>query len=170
MRSDEDLMADYLRDDQAAFRELFSRYAPALGRFLQRHVGNGADAQELVQQTFLQLHRARHDFTGGRRLRPWVMTIAANLARDLLRRRGRHAERELDDEVAAPAVDPGQGMIDAVVRTAVATLPATLRTAVELHWFEGLSFDEIAERLRVRPGTVRVRAHRGYAALRRAMA
>jgi RNA polymerase sigma-70 factor (ECF subfamily) len=170
MRSDENLMADYIRDDPSAFRELFARYAPGLTRFVRRHVGSEADAQELVQQTFLQLHRARRDFRGGRALRPWIFTIAANLARDLLRRRGRRAERPLGEEVSGPVVDPDQGMLDAVVRAAVASLPATLRAAVELHWFEGLSYDEIAARLRVRPGTVRVRAHRGYAALRRAMA
>jgi RNA polymerase sigma-70 factor (ECF subfamily) len=170
MRSDEDLMTAYLRDDPSAFRELFARFAPGLLRFVRHKVRSDADAEELVQQTFLQLHRARHDFRGGRPLRPWILTIAANLARDLLRRRGRRSEWPLCGDESAPVVDPDQGLVDTGVRTAVAGLPASLRAAVELHWFEGLSFEEIGARLRLRPGTVRVRAHRGYAALRRAMA
>ena len=169
MRSDEDLMDAYVRGDSAAFRELFARYAPWLVGFLRRRVGNAADAEELAQQTFLQLHRARRDFTPGRAVRPWIMTIAANLARDLLRRRGRRHEERLEPETAAAMADPAQGLVDELVRAAVSALPAPLRAAVELHWFDGLSYEEIGARRGASPGAVRGRAHRGYLALRQAM-
>src|SRR5262249_43239157 len=108
MRSDEELMLAYTKDDESAFRELFQRYAPVLLRLCTRQVGRPADAQDLVQQTFLQLHRARRDFRADMRLRPWVMTIALNLARDLLRRRGRRPETQVD-EAALPAVPATAG-------------------------------------------------------------
>src|SRR5215467_14772428 len=108
MRSDEELMLAYANGDESAFRELFRRYAPMLLRLCTRQVGRPADAQDLVQQTFLQLHRARRDFRADMRLRPWIMTIALNLARDLLRRRGRRPESAME-EAALPvsaAVQP----------------------------------------------------------------
>src|SRR5262245_27229101 len=144
MRSDEELMLAYAqRGDQAAFRELFQRYAPILIRLLTRQLGRHADAQDLVQQTFLQLHRARRDFRSDLRLRPWIMTIALNLARDLLRRRGRRPETEIDEAVlAAPAETPAPDSSDVAlrVRKALAALPMDQREVIELHWFEQLPF------------------------------
>jgi RNA polymerase sigma-70 factor (ECF subfamily) len=169
MRSDEALMSAYVRGDQAAFRELFARYAPVLVRFLQARVGNAADAQELAQQTFLQVHRARAEFHPGGTLRPWIVTIAANLARDHLRRRSRRPETDLDDETLAAAA-PTEEPAAAALRAAVSALPAALRAPVELHWFDGLPFAAVAARLGASAGAVRVRAHRGYAELRRTLA
>jgi RNA polymerase sigma-70 factor (ECF subfamily) len=170
VRSDEDLMAAYIQDDQAAFRELFARLAPVIGTFIERRVGNAADVEEVAQQTFLQLHRARHDFRLGCRVRPWVMTIAANLIRDLLRRRGRRFEATIDVEaVAEPTTTPDATVDGLSVRAAVATLPARPRAAIELHWFEGLTYDQIATRVRSSAGAVRVSAHRAMLALRQVM-
>ncbi|HKA89338.1 MAG TPA: RNA polymerase sigma factor [Haliangiales bacterium] len=172
MRSDEELMLSYVKGDQAAFRELFQRYAPILLRMLLRNVGRAADAQDLTQQTFLQLHRARHDFRRDTRLRPWIMTIALNLARDLLRRRGRRPELEIDEEVlAAPAAASPAANVDdrARVRRALAELPTEQREVIELHWFEELPFNDIAAMLGCSPGAVRVRAHRGYVNLRKTL-
>jgi len=69
MKSDEELMAAYVAGDQAAFEELFRRYAPALLRVIGRQLSSPGEAHDLVQQTFLQLHRARYDFKPGARLR-----------------------------------------------------------------------------------------------------
>jgi RNA polymerase sigma-70 factor, ECF subfamily len=174
MRSDEELMVAYAAGDQAAVRELFQRYAPVLLRVLLRQVGRQADAQDLVQQTFLQLHRARRDFRPEMRVRPWIMTIALNLARDLLRRRGRRPESVLD-EAALPAtvsVSPAVEVTTDVakrVRTALRGLPSDQREVIELHWFEQLSFNEIAAIVGATSGAVRVRAHRGYVALRKTL-
>ena len=171
-RSDEELMLAYAGGDEPAFRVLFARYAPQLVRLLRRQVGREADAQDLAQQTFLQLHRARRDFRPGTRLRPWIITIALNLARDHLRRRGRRPESALDDRVPEPSVEPavpdGESRETAArVREALAALPREQREVIELHWFEQLSFGEIATVVGSTPGAVRVRAHRGYVALRK---
>ena len=70
MRTDEELMQAFAGGDSAAFGELFARWAPALLRVTHRHLGRRADAEDVVQQTFLQLHRARRDFKPGMKLRP----------------------------------------------------------------------------------------------------
>jgi RNA polymerase sigma-70 factor (ECF subfamily) len=169
--TDEELMLAYARGDQAAFRELFSRYAPMLLRLMTRTVSRGADAQDLVQQTFLQLHRARGDFRADMRVRPWIMTIAMNLARDLLRRRGRRPEVEVEeDALPAPSAIASQQVeskdVGRRVREALAALPREQREVIELHWFEQLSFQEIAAIVGATSGAARVRAHRGYTTLR----
>ncbi len=175
MRSDEELMLAYAGGDETAFREIFQRYAPVLVRLVLRQVGRQADAQDIAQQTFLQLHRARRDFRADMRLRPWIMTIALNLARDLLRRRGRRPETVME-ETTLPntvAVQPtaGNGGEDVArkVRAALSGLPKEQREVIELHWFEQLSFNEIADIVGSTSGAVRVRAPRGYVALRKTL-
>lgn len=172
--TEEELMLAYAGGDQAAFRELFSRMTPMLLRVVQRHVGRPADAQDVVQQAWLQLHRARMDFKREMKLRPWVLTIALNLARDLLRRRGRRPEANIDDHVIVdPKASAGAATDSAdtaaQVRAALARLPHDQREVIELHWFEELSFNEIAQIVAASPGAVRVRAHRGYEALRKSL-
>ena len=171
MSTDEELMHAYASGQDAALREIFDRYAPLLVRRIQAVVGRRADAQDLVQQTFLQLHRARRDFRTDMRLRPWIMTIALNLARDLLRRRSRRPESPIDEEtlpapVAVPDDTARAHEIDRQVRAALSGLRKEQREVIELHWFEALSFDEIAPLVGVSSGAARVRAHRGYVALR----
>jgi RNA polymerase sigma-70 factor (ECF subfamily) len=168
-RTDEDLMLAYASGDEPSFRELFKRYAPMLIRVLTRHVGRPADAQDLAQQAFLHLHRSRADFKAGMKLRPWILTIALNLARDLLRRRGRRPETPIEvvvETLAAPVPEPPATEVQGRVRAALATLPAGEREVIELHWFEEMSFQDIAAVVGSSSGAVRVRASRGYARLR----
>ena len=84
--SDEELMAAYIAGDRAAFRELFQRYAPLLERAMARDLRSTEEANDLVQQTFLHLHRSRLDFEPGRKLKPWIFTITLNLKREFFRR------------------------------------------------------------------------------------
>lgn len=163
-------MLRYAGGDEGAFRELFARYATFVVRLIKRQVWREADAQDLAQQTFLQLHRARRDFRPGNKLRPWLATIALNLARDHLRRRGRRPETALEDapEPVAPAPVEDDGTARRV-RDALATLPRDQRQVIELHWFDELPFQEIAAVVGASTGAVRVRAHRGYVTLRKAL-
>ncbi|MEO6600777.1 MAG: RNA polymerase sigma factor [Polyangiaceae bacterium] len=170
MLSDEELMAAYIAGDKTAFRELFQRYAPLLQRTMARDLRSAEEANDLVQQTFLHLHRSRLDFEPGRKLKPWIFTIALNLKREFFRRSKRRHETSLeDDRVAEPYEGPrGQERSDAARETAraLATLPAEHREVIELHWFGGLSFPEVAEAVGSTVAAVKVRAHRGYVALR----
>jgi RNA polymerase sigma-70 factor (ECF subfamily) len=170
--TDEELMLAYANGEEAALRELFKRYAPILLRIHMRQVRRPADAQDLTQQTFLQLHRARRDFRPDSRFRPWLVTIALNLARDFQRRRGRRPECSMIEEalpvsVAVQPVVDTQSDVGIRVRTAIHALPKEQREVIELHWFERLSFNEIASIVGASSGAARVRAHRGYVALRK---
>jgi RNA polymerase sigma factor (sigma-70 family) len=174
MQSDEDLMAAYVAGDQAAFEELFRRYAPALLRVIGRQLSSPGEAHDLVQQTFLQLHRARHDFKLGARLRPWVFTIALNLKREHFRRLRRRPEAPLEldgrnDPVGLPD-SPERAENQRAVRRALDQLPADHREVIVLHWLEGLSFPEVSAIVGASVSAVKVRAHRGYVALRKLLA
>lgn len=164
-------MAAYCAGDAEAFNELFRRYASQLGRVLRRF-GLGQDRiADLIQQTFLQLHRARLDFRPDSQLRPWLMTIAFNLAREQLRRTKRRPETDIestfDPSLAAPPREQSRVETRRDLSKALTHLPEDQREVVRLHFVEELSFEEIGERVGATAGAVRVRAHRGYSALRK---
>ena len=170
-RTDEELMGAYVGGDAGAFRVLFDRYAPVLLRVARRNVGSDTEAKDVVQQTFLQMHRARADFRQGARLRPWLFTIALNLAREVHRRRGRRRETDFDEAGAERATEApatiGEGDAEVRrVRAALEALPAGQREVIVLHWLEGRSFPEVASIVGASVTAVKVRAHRGYERLR----
>jgi RNA polymerase sigma factor (sigma-70 family) len=172
-RSDEQLMEAYAGGDGAAFRVIFERYAPLLMRAMLRELYAREEANDLVQQTFLQLHRARADFDAGQKLKPWVFTIAMNLKREYFRRKKRRPERSLDAESGPePAVGAlGAARVDArrTLARVMGDLPADQREVIELHWFDGLEFPEVATVVGASVSAVKVRAHRGYVRLRQAL-
>lgn len=169
--SDEQLMAAYVEGNQDAFRQLFSRYAPLLARIVRAKLASDEESRDLVQQTFLQLHRARNDYRAGEPLRPWLFTIAYNLIRDRWRTRGRRREEPL--EQAPPQID-ADTPADVLQRrrraerlhAALTTLSPDQRQVVELHWFGGVPLPEVATTLGVSLSAVKVRAHRAYTRLR----
>jgi RNA polymerase sigma-70 factor (ECF subfamily) len=171
--SDEALMAAYVGGRKAAFGELFERYAPRLRRLLGRDLARAWDVDDLVQQTFLQLHRARRDFRADGKLRPWLFTIALNLKRQYFRRHGRRPEAPLPEAESAgpvaPDGNPEAAIRDAQLRAALDELPVAQRDVIVLHWFEGLTFREIAPVVGASQSAVKVRAHRGYQRLRSAL-
>jgi RNA polymerase sigma-70 factor (ECF subfamily) len=170
MPSDEELMQAYVLGDAAAFRALFARYAPDLLRVFRRHSRDPEAARDLLQQTFLQLHRARRDFDARRPLRPWLFTIALNLEREHLRRKRRKPEASLELEheakLASPADTSTHFAAASDLHAALERLPAQQREVIELHWFGGLSFPEVASVVGARLAATKVRAHRGYCHLR----
>jgi RNA polymerase sigma-70 factor (ECF subfamily) len=162
-------MALHVAGDAAAFRELFERHAPALERLLLRDLSDKEEARDLVQQAFLQLHRARLDFDPNKRLKPWLYTIALNLKREHFRRRKRRPERPDSDAAdRVPTAPRGQEQTEArrSLGWALARLPADQREVIELHWFAELSFAELAESIGISVAAAKVRAHRGYLQLR----
>jgi RNA polymerase sigma factor (sigma-70 family) len=171
-RSDEELMAAYIDGDAGAFRALFQRHAAVLYRLARRRLTSDDDARDVVQQTLLQMHRARNDFRRGSRLRPWLFTIAMNLVREHYRKLRRRREQSLEHtpDVREPVLEPedaeGTRERSARVRAALATLPDSQREVIELHWFENSPYEEIAQIVGASVAAVRVRAHRGYERLR----
>ena len=174
MQSDEDLMEGYKAGDRAAFAEIFRRYAPLLLRVMQQQLGRREDANDLVQQTFLQLHRSKQDFRRGSLLRPWLLTIAMNLRHRHFRRLGRHPEMPLEldllEELHTGSRVPDAADAGCDVKALLAGLPAEQREVIILHWIEGLPFNEVALQVGVSLSAVKVRAHRGYVAIRKLFA
>jgi RNA polymerase sigma-70 factor (ECF subfamily) len=172
VRTDEELMAAYAGGDAAAFEELFRRYAPLLERLMLRELYAREEANDLVQQTFLQLHRARLDFDASQRFKPWLYTIALNLKREHFRRRRRRPEvlGDAADERPGPAGAHETLEAQRSLAWALAQIPEENRSVIELHWFDGLSFAEIAKMLGIGAVAAKVRAHRGYQRLRKLLA
>lgn len=167
-------MEAYVAGDAEAFRRLFRSLAPSVHAFFARTLGRGAVAEDLLQTTFLKVHRARGSWRRGERLRPWVFTIAARVRADWLRRAGREEEALGGDgepaEVALAEDDPADAAAASErserVRAALEGLPGPQRVVVQLHRFEGLGFAEIGAVLGISEGAAKLRAFRAYAALR----
>jgi RNA polymerase sigma-70 factor (ECF subfamily) len=173
---DEDvrLMLAFRAGDAAAFDALFRRWASPLLRYLARMLRDDAAAEDLVQEAFLRVHRARERYTPEARFSTWLYRIATNLALNELRRprrRERHAspDDEGGPELVAPAVE-AEGAVDArrrVGRTldALDALPEKQRAALCLAALEGLSYAEIAEALELSESAVKALVHRARCAL-----
>jgi RNA polymerase sigma-70 factor (ECF subfamily) len=168
------LMTAYQNGELAAFEALYSRLAPALRQYLRSLVFDAATAEDLLQETFLQLHRSRRTYRPPRPVKPWAFSIARNVYRMGRRsdgRRRRHetpAEEEVP-EIPVPAAAEGlAGRLE--VRRALAGLPSEGRESLLLHHVWGFSFGEIGGLLGIRGGTAKLRAHRALAALKRTMA
>ena len=94
-QADEAVFVAFRSGDTAAYKGLIERYHDDLLRFLTRLVGDRAAAEDLFQETFLQIHLSADTFDASRRFRPWLFTIAANKGRDLLRKKKRRRTIEL---------------------------------------------------------------------------
>ncbi len=180
--TDEQLIAEYAEGRTDRFELLVDRYSQELFHFLVRFTGGTAAAEDIVQETFLQVHLSAGGFDPSRRLRPWLFTIAANKARDMLRGRARRPEVPLDatidedrdhgkrflDFLAGADDEPGQPMEIAeqqqVVKRIVEQLPAHLRETLILAYYHKFAYKDMAEILGIPLGTVKSRLHAAVAA------
>jgi RNA polymerase sigma-70 factor (ECF subfamily) len=128
-----------------------------------------ADAEDLVQETYLRALRSFDRFVPGTNIRAWLFTILHRARVDALRRRGRSIPTvELEDD-GPPAAVPAESFVLSGLERAIQALPEALKAVVLLRDVEGFSYKEIAEILEVPLGTVMSRLHRGRAALRQAL-
>lgn len=167
--TDDLLMAAYAGGDADAFGELFRRHAGGVERVIRRTVRDPGDVEDLVQQVFLQVHRARKDYRSENKFRQWLFTIALNARREYFRRRARRGiDVPLDEEhePTTKIAGPEQVADARRIRLAVAQLPDSQREVVELHWFEDLALADVAAIVGTSHGAAKVRAHRAYARLR----
>ncbi|HEY0514203.1 MAG TPA: sigma-70 family RNA polymerase sigma factor [Thermoanaerobaculia bacterium] len=161
--------------DLQAFDEVYERFGEMVYNLALRLAGNREEAADLAQEIFLRIYRHLGSFGGRSTLKTWVFRIAINHCRDRL---SRHfvATTSIDDseESGVPLADPGRGpealavAADEGRRVAegLSRILPVFREAVVLRDLEGLSYDEIAEVLGVRVGTVRSRIARGREQLR----
>ncbi len=177
--SDEELFLRYRGDEGAALEALVRRYEQPLYSYLVRYLGDTHQAEDAFQETFLRLARAAGEFDTAREFRPWMYAIAANIARDVLRKRkvrraasldgaaeGSSADAKVEgekqdaDPAAMMPLDAAQRSEEAsVLHEGIERLGADYRTAVRLHFFQGMKYREIAEALTIPLGTVKSRIH-----------
>jgi RNA polymerase sigma-70 factor (ECF subfamily) len=156
------------------WEDVVRRHAPKVFRHAYRLSGNRADAEDLTQEVFARVYRARGSYRTGT-FEGWLHRITTNLFVDQVRRRGRVRLDPLGEAAESRLGTPGperellDGMFDADVEAALAALPPQYRTPVMLADVDGLSYEEIAATLGLKLGTVRSRIHRGRAALRKAL-
>lgn len=165
-----ELMVRYQSGDTTAFEALYAALAPALGRYLRSLVRDSVRADDLLQETFLQIHRARQTYTPPRPVKPWVYAIARHVHLMALRSRVRRARHEVAPVLDLPDVPiPPEvsGLADQeAVRHALEHVAPDHREALVMHHLSGLSFKEIGRVLGISEGAAKVRAHRGMVTLR----
>jgi RNA polymerase sigma-70 factor (ECF subfamily) len=172
--TDEALCADWLAGDEQAFERLFARWQEPLARHLERMLGDAAAAEDLVIEAFFRLHRHRRSVRRDVPLKPFVWTIARNLARNRLRMQRLWGWLPLgvaeDESVSSPTDPPRPHDVQARVATAFAALPAAQREACSLRVLGELSHEEIATVTGVSVGTVKSRLFYGLRRLRALLA
>ena len=174
---DTKLLKRYAAGDEEAFQELMDRYRDSVYAFLRRFLNRSDLIEDVFQETFLQLFVSRDTFDTSRPLRPWLFTIAANKAKDALRRMQRSEvtqlgnmfesdESTIDDVVNALDHDERMPYDDLIrderaasVKRVISRMPAKLREVIVLAYFHKFPYAEIAQMLDIPIGTVKSRLH-----------
>jgi len=186
--SDEELMLNYREGDEVAFEMLYRKYEKPVLDFIYRMVMSADEAENLCQETFFRVVRARKNYQVRATFRTWLFQIALNLCRDR-RRKMRHrshlsfnapapAQNDSDAELQDLLADPSSDLIKhietaelgALVQRAVAALPEDEHLVVVLKEYQGLEFSEIAEIMDCPVGTLKSLNHRAHEKLRKTLA
>jgi RNA polymerase sigma-70 factor (ECF subfamily) len=178
-QSDEELLTRYRDEGRPEdFNALVRRYERELYRYLARYLGDKSLADDVFQNTFLQVHLKRGLYESGRPVRPWLYSIATHQAVDALRKAGRHPTVSLDLRGSKGGESDASALVDLLVsetpgplanlqgeerkewvRHAIENLPDLLRQTLILAYFQDLKYREIAEILDIPVGTVKSRLH-----------
>lgn len=175
--TDAELIARYTSGDESAFNIIVTRYKNSLYAFLSRFLNRKDFIDDVFQETFLQLFISKDTFDTSRPLRPWLFTIAANKAKDLLRKQQRTAAIQI-----GTMADSGEMSFDDVLNTitsdntmpyeqmkkeetsnrvkkVIADMPENLREILILAYFNKFSYKQMAQILSIPIGTVKSRLH-----------
>lgn len=185
--SDEQLLLQSRQGDREAFAILVRRYERELYGYLRRYLGDGSLAEDVFQNTFLQLYLKSGQYQPGHPVRPWLYTIATHQAIDALRRNNRHQAVSLDEYRDSEGEGDCQRLMEMLenrepgpldqatgkeqrehVRAAVEQLPDFLRQVLLLAYYQGLKYREIADIVGIPVGTVKSRLHAALVRLQEA--
>ena len=179
--TDAELLARFSEGDETAFRDLVNRYKNGLYAFLKQFLNQQDMVEDAFQETFLQLFTSRDSFDTSRPLRPWLFTIAANKAKDALRKRQRTAaipigsiadsqEMTFDDvlnslisDSTMPYEDLQKSETASLVGQIITDMPENLREILILAYFDKFSYKQMAQILSIPIGTVKSRLHTAVA-------
>jgi RNA polymerase sigma-70 factor (ECF subfamily) len=164
----EQLMTRYQQADPAAVAVLVERLSPQLYRFFASQLGSRADAEDMLQDTWLRIHRVRHTYRAGEPVLPWVYTIARRVRVDNYRKRSRISWRETGVDVLPefPVYYDAASSLPSFEEL-VAVLPERQREGVTMLKIDGFSLEEIARVTSSTTGAVKQMAHRAYERLRK---
>lgn len=180
--SDEDLMSRVAEDDERAFTDLVRRYQGRVTNLISRVLNDREASDDLAQEVFVRVFVHRRNYRRGSKFSTWLFTIAANLAKNEIRRRVRRrnwfsldALQEMLSDSAPQLADPTEGQetalqreqLQAAVARAIASVPEKYRLALVLRDIEGLAYEEIGQVLGIPGGTVRSRINRARGMLKR---
>lgn len=175
--TDERLLQEYLLGKSGSFELLVRRHVQELHQFVMRFTGDSVAAEDVVQESLLQVHLSARQFDPQRRFKPWLFTIAANKARDYLRRRNRRREvpsdAHLDDDadngrrfihlLSEDVVPPDEELLAdekrKIVREVLGTMPEKLREVLILAYYHRFPYKDIGEVVGIPLGTVKSRLH-----------
>ncbi len=179
--TDAELLQHYIDGDETAFSEIVGRYKNSLFAFLKQFLNRTDLVEDVFQETFLQLFNSRESFDPNRPLRPWLFTIAANKAKDALRKSQRTSavsigaiseEQEMSfDEMlnaltsdeTTPYDEMDQHETTTRVDRVIAEMPENLREILILSYFHKFSYKQMADVLSIPIGTVKSRLHTAVA-------
>jgi RNA polymerase sigma-70 factor (ECF subfamily) len=176
---DQELVRRVQRGDSAAFDLLVRKYQHRIAALIGRYIADWSECQDVAQDTFIRAYRAIGNFRGDAQFYTWLHRIAVNTAKNHLVAHKRRPPTEDIDVSDAEQFDSGirlrdtdtpdrelaRQQMEQVVMRAVDALPEELRTAITLREVEGLSYDEIAQRMDCPIGTVRSRIFRAREAI-----
>lgn len=180
--SDEDLMGRVAEDDERAFSELVHRYQGRVMNLVSRVLNDRECSDDLAQEVFVRVFVHRRNYRRGSKFSTWLFTIAANLAKNEIRRRVRRrnwfsldALQEMLSDSAIHLADPTEGQeqtlqreqLQQAIGRAIATVPEKYRLALVLRDIEGFAYEEIGQMLGIPGGTVRSRINRARTMLKR---
>lgn len=175
-------MGRVAEDDERAFSELVRRFQGRVTNLITRVLNDREASDDLAQEVFVRVFVHRRNYRRGSKFTTWLFTIAANLAKNEIRRRVRKrnwfsldALQELLHDSAPALADPAEGQetvlqreqLQQAVGRAIATVPEKYRIALVLRDIEGFAYEEIGQMLRIPGGTVRSRINRARGMLKR---
>jgi len=176
--TDETLLKEYIRGKNSSFELLVRRHAHDLHQFVLRFTGDSIAAEDVVQESLLQVHSSARQFDPARRFKPWLFTIAANKARDYLRRRSRRHEVPFEASVGGDEGGAGQRFVHLLasdegtpeeelsseesrrlVKRVIEEMPPHLSEVLILAYYHRFPYKDIGEIVGIPLGTVKSRLH-----------
>ena len=159
-------MVLYQQADPAAPAALVSMLSPPLLRFFRFNAASREQAEDLLQETWLKIHRMRHTYRPGERVMPWVYAIAHHVRIDSYRRTRRIAAHETPVDPVPDPASPSAGYERIHFESLVAALPDAQREVITMLKGAGMTVEEVARATSSTVGAVKLKAHRAYERLR----
>lgn len=166
------LMERVQEGDTEAYAKLLSEISPLIFNYVRKRVFNPSHVEDVYQDVLLRFHKARHTYQSSRPLGPWLFAVVRNAVWTSLGKKRKHSEREVffEEFPDFPAEIAHEDGLDDRLQTALQALTPESRQAVEMLKIKGMDVESAARELGISKIALKVRAHRGYARLRKLLA